>query len=129
LKQSLRKVGTRGEDLAVRHLRSRGYSILARNMRTPFGEIDIVAEHDGILVFLEVKARTSDKAGPPHASVTRTKQRHIIRSAQYYILKNRLRDVSCRTDVISINLDRQGRLENLRHIRNAFGLEALERSQ
>ena len=121
-----RNTGRRGENLAGRYLVSRRYTILERNYRTPFGEIDIVAERDGVTVFLEIKTRISEKAGPPLASITAAKQRHMIRSCQYYLLKHDLADTPCRIDAISVNLDQDCRLKVLKHLKNAFGTEAAE---
>lgn len=64
------ELGRAGEEEAARHLHSCGYRILARNWRVRAGEIDIIAEHDGVVVFVEVKTRTSDAYGFPEEAVT-----------------------------------------------------------
>ena len=71
------KFGQNSEAVAVDHLRRLGYRILQRNYRTAFGEIDIVAEHQGVLVFIEVKARKSGRYGHPKVAITAQKRRKI----------------------------------------------------
>jgi putative endonuclease len=63
-------LGQEGEDRAARHLAKQGYKILERNYRTPSGEIDLIALHQGTVVFVEVKTRTSDAYGAPELAVT-----------------------------------------------------------
>jgi putative endonuclease len=122
-----RNTGRSGERIAERYLISKGFRILKRNYRTPFGEIDIVAKHGEYIVFLEVKTRTSAKAGSPLSAITRTKQQHMIRNSQYYLLRCNLADKPCRIDVVSVELDRDRNLQILKHVKNAFGIEAIER--
>ena len=69
------KFGQQSEAAAVDHLRRRGYKIIQRNYRTSFGEIDIIAEHEGVLVFIEVKARKTKGFGNPKWAITPNKQR------------------------------------------------------
>src|SRR5512146_1540960 len=77
-------VGRWGEQAAADYLCEHGYVIAARNLRTPYGEIDLVATRDGITVFVEVKARTGTSFGPPEVAVTPRKQAHMLASADYY---------------------------------------------
>ena len=84
--QSTRRLGIYGEDLACKYLQAKGYTILERNFRCRrFGEIDIVASKAGVLSFIEVKTRSSQRYGKPAESVTLAKQRKIYRVAQYYL--------------------------------------------
>lgn len=78
-------VGHSGEDLAVKYLLLNKYRILQRNFRCKLGEIDIVAEKDGVLTFVEVKTRYNLRTGMPAEAVTFTKQQRIRRIAQYYL--------------------------------------------
>ncbi len=97
------RLGKQGEDLAVRELRRRGYAILARRYRTRFGEIDIVAEDAGAVVFVEVKARGTRRCGSAAEAVTVWKQRRIGAMALDYLARTgRLRD-PCRFDVVAID--------------------------
>lgn len=84
------KVGAWGEGIAAKYLEERGYSIVARNLRTPYGEIDIVAEKEGFTVFVEVKTRTSSSLGPPEISVTPRKQEHMLAAAEHYTQENEI---------------------------------------
>ena len=114
------EIGKRGEEIAVALLKRNNYRITAVNFKTPFGEIDIVAEKGGFTVFVEVKTRVSSSLGPPSLSVTRAKERHIIRNAVYYLKKHRLLDVPCRIDVVSVKLDRGYMAEKTEIIENAI---------
>ena len=111
--------GQLGEDIATTRLWQQGYAILARRYRTRFGEIDIVAQDGPTLVFVEVKARRSDRFGTAAECVTPWKQRRLAAMAlDYMAWVNRLDD-PCRFDVIAI--DRIGSDDVvIRHIKDAF---------
>ncbi len=79
-----RRIGAWGEEIAARHLMTRGCEILSRNVRTPYGEIDIIARQGETIRFVEVKTRTSDKMGLPEDSVTARKREHMIACAEHY---------------------------------------------
>ena len=83
-------VGSWGEKMAAGYLQERGYNVISRNVRTPYGEIDIVAEKDGFTIFVEVKTRTSSSLGPPEISVTARKQKHMLATAEYYAQENEI---------------------------------------
>jgi putative endonuclease len=102
-------LGKSGEDCACRELERRGYAILARRYRSRFGEIDIVARQGETVVFVEVKARTSDRYGEPAEAVTLHKQTKVTAIAEEYLARNRLRHVPCRFDVVAISLGAGGR--------------------
>lgn len=97
-----RKSGIEGENLAVEYLKKQGYKILERNFKTKVGEIDIVADDNGTIVFVEVKSRENTKFGQPIESITPQKVHSIIRTAQWYLSKHRAYDRACRFDVIEI---------------------------
>lgn len=82
-----KEVGAWGEEIAANWLAERGCEVIARNVRTPYGEIDIVARQDGATLFVEVKTRLSSSLGPPEISVTPRKQRHMLAAAEYYAAK------------------------------------------
>ena len=114
-------LGKQGEDLAVEALRRRGYAILARRYRTRFGEIDIVAEDAGAVVFVEVKARATHRCGSAAEAVTAWKRRRIGAMALDYLARaGRLQD-RCRFDVVAIDGVRTGRVQ-VNVIENAFDL-------
>jgi putative endonuclease len=98
-------LGKRGEDLACCELRRRGYEIVERRYRTRHGEIDIIARDAGVLVFVEVKARSSDRFGAGVHAVTVAKQRQIAGMASHYLSARRLMDVPCRFDVVSVLIE------------------------
>ena len=97
-------LGTRGEQLAAEYLAERGVSIIARNVRTPYGELDLVGFHAEILVFFEVKTRRTDTYGYPEESISGTKRAHLTASAQAYVQDHPDLPGLWRIDVIAINL-------------------------
>ncbi len=113
---------TRGratEDATARHLEAMGYSVLKRNFQSPWGEIDIVAQHDGTIAFVEVKARRSDAMGSAVESVTRRKQQRLVLAAQDYLQRNGLDQHPWRIDVVAIRLGPGGTVQALEHLENA----------
>jgi len=95
-----KQIGQWGETVAMDYLTERGYEIIARNVRTPFGEIDIIAKQDDVIIFVEVKARTSNKMGLPEESITARKQEHMLACAQHYAGENEIDH--WQIDVISV---------------------------
>ena len=83
-------VGRWGEQAAADYLAQHGYQVAGRNIRTPYGEIDLIARKDGITVFVEVKARTARSLGPPEMAVTPRKQAHMLACADYYAQHNEI---------------------------------------
>jgi putative endonuclease len=115
-----RKVtGEAGERIASVYLKKLGYRILESNFRTPFGEIDIVAKHKGIVVFVEVKSRVTYSLGPPYLSVTRSKERHIVKNALFYLKRLKISDADWRVDIVSVKLNYDRKLESIELIENA----------
>ncbi|MDZ7617644.1 MAG: YraN family protein [Patescibacteria group bacterium] len=112
-------LGRRGEELAARYLRRRGYQILARGQAWKGGELDIVALLGKTIVFVEVRTRQSDVPMRPEESVDLNKQRRLTRLAVGYLKRHRLFDYPARFDVIAIVWPDGGRPE-VRHIENAF---------
>ena len=78
------RIGKWGEDTAAEYLTEHGYEIVARNARTPYGEIDIVARLGDVTIFVEVKTRTSNKMGLPEESITARKREHMLAAADHY---------------------------------------------
>ena len=114
------RTGRLGEDLAVRHLRRKGYKIIERNFRTRLGEIDIIARHKDQLVFIEVKARKSVNYGDPKFAVTARKQRKISMVALAYLKQHHDLETSARFDVVTIQPDADA--PKIEVIANAFEL-------
>lgn len=112
-------LGKSGENLACRELQRLGYAILARRYRTRYGEIDVVARDGPTIVFVEVKARTTDRYGVPAEAVTLDKQARITAMAEDYITRRGLAGAPCRFDVVAITFGTEGRL-NVEVIKSAF---------
>ena len=96
-------LGKLGEDLACRELARRGYAVLARRYRTRFGEIDIVCEHDGTIVFVEVKARKTTRFGTAAEAIPFWKRRRIGAMALDYLAWAGRTNARCRFDVVAID--------------------------
>ena len=111
-------LGRNGEDVAAAHLRSHGYEILDRNFRCKAGEIDIVAERGGTLVFCEVKTRRTDRWGEPSEAVDFRKRARIRRLGAAWLAEHRTRHDSVRFDVISLVVS--GGRHRLEHVQDAF---------
>ena len=111
--------GEPGEDLACAHLRARGMKVLARNYRCRSGEIDVVADDRGTLVFVEVKERRGESHGSAVEAVTATKRRRIVRAAHVYAASHGLSESPIRFDVLAIDWSAEG--PRVRHDAGAFG--------
>jgi putative endonuclease len=105
--KTARDIGFEKEREVVEYLKNLNYEILTTNFRTPFGEIDIVARRNKIVVFVEVKYRSSSSVAAPHEAVNSRKQRKIIKSAIMYIKQNNIKE-SVRFDIVSV---RDGEIE------------------
>ena len=116
---NLRQVGSLGEELAEKYLKKQGYKILEKNYHaSKFSEIDIVARHKNMLVFIEVKLRTSLKAGYGREAVTKRKQDNIRFGAQHYMCYKLKKEETCRFDVLEITFD--DTVPQIQLIQNAF---------
>lgn len=115
-----REIGELGENYACNYLKKRHYKILERNFKCRQGEIDIIAMDttNQELVFIEVKSRTNLKFGYPSEAVDTRKQKHIYKTAKYYIYKNRIKNIAIRLDIIEVYLYRCD--NNINHIKQAF---------
>jgi putative endonuclease len=118
-RQSLGKLG---ETLACEELTRRGYAILATRHRTRFGEIDIIAEDRGVLVFVEVKTRRSMRRGSAAEALTRAKCRRVAAMALDYLAWTGRLDQPCRFDVVAIDYAGSARM-TLRVIDNAWVMD------
>jgi len=110
-------LGKRGEEIALKHLTDNGYRIIARNWSTGKKEIDIIAEDDHHIVFVEVKTRMPDFQLHPRDAVSVPKQRNIIYAADTWIQRN-MPSKEARFDIISVITD--GRRSEIEHIEHAF---------
>jgi putative endonuclease len=115
-------LGRLGEGFAAEHLERLGLRIVARNHRTRFGEIDLVACDDRRLIFCEVKTR-HEGSGSPWDALTEAKQGQVRAMARAYLASSageRPRVAELRFDAIGITIDRGGRLVRLDHLEGAF---------
>jgi putative endonuclease len=109
-------IGKLGEDLAKKHYEDLGYKIIETNARKRFGEIDIVAQNKGKVIFCEVKTRSSDRFGSAVESLTHTKKKRILRMIRYYCLKNKISNENIRADFIAVQIN--GDIAELKHFQN-----------
>ena len=112
-------VGKFGEDCAAQFLEAEGYTIVARNFRIRSAEIDIIAQRDNLIVFVEVKARSNIRHGLPSEAVNFRKQKKIIEAAGVFLQDEKFCDCACRFDVVEVYLNGE-RVEEINHIENAF---------
>ena len=121
-----KELGAKGEEIAVRYLKSRGYRILERNYRIKLGEIDIIAEQGADLVFIEVKTRSDTLFGSPFDSVTAAKQRQLSKVALEYIGKRGCHNRPARFDVVGVQLKSENAARSqdakIELLKNAFDL-------
>jgi len=110
-------LGRQGELIACTHLQKNGYLILERNWRFGREEIDIIAEKDDLIVFVEVKTRQTNYTGDPVMAVNESKRKVIIRTANEYILSKNLENES-RFDIIGIILN--SKETTIDHVEDAF---------
>jgi putative endonuclease len=115
--------GAGGEAAAREHLEALGYRILARNYRCRYGEIDLIADDQGVIVFVEVKTRSPSSYGTPRDAVTPAKRRKLARTASHYMLAHLENECAYRADIIEVGLLR-GAVAAVRHLPGAFSIEA-----
>lgn len=108
-------VGRLGEDLAAAYLIKHEYEIRARNIHCRYGEMDLIARHGEDWVFVEVKTRRFLSYGLPEEAITAKKWSTLQRVALWYLDQQGEQASSWRLDVIAIQLDQQGKLQELRH--------------
>lgn len=112
--------GAMGEAFAAKQLEADGYIILERNYRTRYGEVDLIAERDGILAFVEVKTRAQNSWYRPAAAVTLTKQRRLILAAMQF-LQEYAGGGQPRFDVFEVvTSPRDGAVTDWEHLKGAF---------
>lgn len=111
------ELGEKGEELATLFLKKKGYKILCRNYRFKKLEIDIIAKDQDDLVIVEVKTRASRYLAGPEDTVTKGKQRSIIKAANQYIIENEI-DLETRFDIVSIILNEKE--TDINHLVDAF---------
>lgn len=117
------RLGASGERLAAGLLEERGYRVVARNWRCPYGELDVIAEDGPELVFVEVKTRRGTGMGSPEEAITPAKRRHLIAAAQTYLAERGEEQRPYRFDVVAIELGASGTVASVRLHRRAIAEE------
>ena len=111
--------GKLGEDIAAKYLENKGYEIIARNYRKPWGEIDIIAEKKGTLVFVEVKTQKAGFEWRPEENITRHKKHQLSRIIATYIKERKIpENQDWRIDVLAIELNFNSKNAHVEHIEN-----------
>ena len=113
-----KKIGARGENLAVSYLKRRGYRIIERNYRCRHGEVDAIARDGDTLVFVEVKTRSEGSFGTPLDAVSPAKRNKLVMLANWYLLSQKIQDVPVRFDVVAVDVS--GTEPSITVVRNAF---------
>lgn len=109
------QLGKMGEKIAEEYLLNNKYEIIEKNFYCKQGEIDIIAKKEQYIIFVEVKTRNSLKYGRPAEAVNNKKMQHLIKSSQYYLYKNNIKDKFIRFDVIEILIE--DKRININHIK------------
>jgi putative endonuclease len=121
--RSRRRLGGSGERLAASWLEARGYRILGCNWRCAYGELDVIAEDDGELVFVEVKTRRGEAMGLPEEAITPSKRQHLVAAAQSYVEAAGKPEQAYRIDFVAVQLAPSGKLLEVRHYERAIGMD------
>jgi len=116
----MNQLGKIGEGIALEYLKKKKYFVREINYRSFLGEIDLIGERSGEIVFIEVKTRKSTQYGYPEETVNSNKQKKIIKTASGYIAKKGLKEKNYRFDVILVIFSKTNCLEKIQHIENAF---------
>lgn len=111
------RIGKWGEDTVAAYLAGHGYEVLARNIRTPYGEIDIIAKQDDATIFVEVKTLTSSKNFFPEQNVTTRKREHMLACAEHYAAENAIDH--WQIDVVAVE-GKAGLEPKITHFENAI---------
>ena len=113
-------LGRWGEAQAEKFLLAQGYSLIEKNWRTGYGEIDLIVKDEATLVFVEVKTRTTSTYGYPEKSITPKKQEHLIAAAQAYLQENPHLILDWRIDVVAIRKLSESSVPEIIHFENAI---------
>jgi putative endonuclease len=116
-------LGRVGEAAASAWLSARGYQVLGQNVRTRFGEIDLVVREGEVMVFVEVKTRRGSGFGHPADAIGPRKQRRLTRLAAAYLHHHRMDGASVRFDVVAVLVAADGQVTNIEHMPDAFHSE------
>lgn len=113
-------IGQKGEVEAIIYLQKKGYQILERNYYSRWGEIDVIAKKNAKITFIEVKTRVGTLKGKPYEAVNLRKISHLLRPIQYFLLQNDYKKYKLSLDVISIVLNADLTIKELKHFENVY---------
>ena len=112
------KIGKFGEDLACEYLKRKGYSIVDRNIKNSYQEIDIIAKKEDSLVFFEVKTRTSDRMGSADEQINNKKLENLNNAILKYLDIHSLDKIEPSLDLIAIDINRETKIANIKHYKD-----------
>lgn len=113
-------IGSWGEDYACQYLKEHGLQLIDSNVRTPYGEIDLVMELNGIMVFVEVKTRSNNKSGYPEESVTEDKMDRMNECALWFMDSHNKNEAPWRVDVVAVIGQPEKGIPQLEWFQNEF---------
>lgn len=119
--QTTQRLGLSGERIAERWLSGKGWRLIQRRFRSGHRDIDLIAEREGTVAFVEVKTRSGEKFGGPVEAVNWKKRRELARSAHVWVDRHGREGECYRFDVIAVLI--QGSAVRIRHLENAFALD------
>jgi putative endonuclease len=111
-------IGDKGETLAQTYFTGKGFQILSKNYRTPYGEIDLIIRDDNEVIFVEVKTRTNTSYGFGEEGVSTKKMEHMISSAEFYLAEEEATSKEWRIDVLAILMDHSGKVHEMEWFEN-----------
>lgn len=101
MKNYRQQFGSWGEAVAAARITDAGYELIGQNVRTPYGEIDLIARYGEVIVFFEVKTRSTDDFGPPEDALDTKKKEHLINAASFFVQEKNFNG-DWRVDLIAI---------------------------
>lgn len=114
-------LGLYGENLALTYLISHGFTLVARNVRSRYGEIDLIVRKDNRIIFAEVKTRIGIKYGSSLDAITSYKLRSLTLASKYYLLSHPKCSLSPRIDAVCIQMNDDKKIQSVTHIENISG--------
>ncbi|MEE0776636.1 MAG: YraN family protein [Bacillota bacterium] len=115
-----KKLGEKGERAAEKALKKEGYRLLERNYSVRGGEIDLIMERSGEILFVEVKTRTSEEFGTPLESIGSRKREHLCHAAKVYLSRRSLEDAAVSFCAVSVTADTKGKMKSVEIIKDIF---------
>ena len=114
------KIGKFGEETAEKYLIKNGYKIIAKNVKTSYQEIDIIANIKEKIIIVEVKTALSQKYGPPEENMSRKKIQNLKTALTLYIDKNGLNPDNARIDLITVTINKLKKTANIKHYKDVY---------